>query len=552
VAESKRPDSKGISYFDITDFSPGIYDNSVIASNTPNPTTGLFPAPPGAADVSATFGCIAEPNGGLGPLPALSGAPGQSGLSFDNMGISVAGTTIDITGLINTFQTENDELVIVKTDNISPGTNQTTGAISYLVSLAAATAITGSSQNYNYVPNNKNNCAYPFMTVIDNSGPIQPVVVLPIDGPSGPNSNLLLFPSVASPTSYTVDTITQLPLGPAFGHQGRIVVIRRNNSYGWPYAVTIYPPELFNYTDPPETETWPSQEEVFGPENPHGYGCMTSVSAGELFCVKRRGGAIIIQGDLNNPTVTTLPGVQSTGNLYGRSDTDQNGSYYCSEYKGAWVWNGGNSSQKISAQLDDNFFSVEIPIIDTTYYGYYCQRWSNWMLFSNNWVFNSTTGSWWRLDDPSVKSFFWYVPSWDSQQMFAALPTVDSGAEPWLWEYDLNTPRSSFTWQSLPIKLPSEDHTSTVRELVIRASNAYADAAPQIIATLIDDKGNATTLPTWTMTTGTNTVQEWRVNSAVKQTTTIAVNLACSGTTYAPVVHGLSLGSRAREHLGAN
>lgn len=549
---AKKPDSRGLSFFDITDFSPGIYDNSVIAFGTPaNDVPGIFPAPPGAADATGTFGCMAEPNGGLGPGPARGGTPGQAGLSLADMTF-VGFTNVDITAMTGSFQTDDDELVFGVTFDIGGG-SQTTNFFSYVVGGGGSyNAIQGAV--YNFVTGAKNFCCFPFTTVMEDSGQIQPVVVLPLTAPDGPNSNLLVYPSLAAPTTFSTDQVAST-CGTAFGHQGRIVAIQPNNGYGWPVAPSIFPNEGFSYTDPPQTETWPHQFETFGPENPFGYGAFTSVSAGELFAIKCRNGAVIIQGDLNNPTVTSLPGVRSTGVLYGRSDTDANGSYYCSDKQGAWVWNGGNAAMKISAQLDDNFFRVSNAITDTSYYGYYCQRWGDWMLFSNNWIFNSTTGAWWRLSDPTLgedggDSFYWYVPGFDARYMFCARQNCTNTSTKFLFEYDRTIPGSSFSWQSLPIRLPVEDRTSTGRELVIRASNPYGDAAPQIIATLIDDKSNTSTLDTWTMTPGIDTVQEARLNAALRQTTTVAVKLVCSGTTYAPVVHSLSMGYRTREHAG--
>jgi hypothetical protein len=367
----------------------------------------------------------------------------------------------------------------------------------------------------------------------------------------------MVYPAIAAPTAFGVDSVS-VNCGTAFGHQGRLVVIVpltnfTGGTYGWPVTPTIAPNEAFCYTDPPQTETGVSQGETFGPENPFGYGAISSVSAGELFCVKRRGGAVIIQGDLNNPTVTSLPGVRSTGVFYGRSDTDQNGMYYCALKQGAWLWSGGNASQKISNQLDDNFFVPTPVITDSDYYGFYCQRWSDWMLFSNNWIYNTTSGGWWRLANPAAMtpgSIFWYVPGYDPRFMFVAHQAVGSSSDKFLWEYDRQTPNGSFTWQSLPIKFPQEDRTSTNREIVLRASNPYADAAPQIICSLVDDKGNVSVLDTWHMTTGIDTVQETRLNSAIKQTTTVAIRITASGTTYAPVLHGISVGYRSREHVG--
>jgi hypothetical protein len=547
VAESKRPDSRGLSFFDITDFSPGIYNNSLIAAGPPVgllSDPGLFPAPPGAADAAGTFGCMAMPNGGLGPLPQNDF---PDGVSLGGIGITTT-YPADITALTNSFQVNPDELIFGITGAPSGG-SQTTSFYSWIFG-DPGVLNTLETASYNFSAGAKNFCAYPFASIINQSGQFQPVVVLPLTAPAGPTSALMTYPDPATPTVFGTGLVATTPVGTAFGHQGRIVAIQINNGYGWPATVTTFPNEGFSYTDPPETVTWPHQFEIFGPESPFGYGAISSVSAGELFAVKCRGGAVIIQGDLNNPTVTSLPGVKSTGVLYGRTDTDQNGFYYCVNKEGAWVWNGGNSSQKISQQLDDNFFLVDNPISDTTYYGYYCQRWGDWMMFSNNWVFNSTTGGWWRLSDPALNSYFWYVAAYDSRYMYASTATVQNSTEGFMTLYDREKPATSFTWQSLPIKLPSEDRTSTARELVIRASNPYADTAPQIIATLIDDKGNTSVLDTWTMNPTIDTVQETRLNCSVKQTTTIAVNLAVSGALYAPVVYGLSMGTRAREHTG--
>ena len=542
MAEQRKPDSRGLNFFDVTDFSPGIYDNSLIAfGSTPTTVPGIFPAPPGAADASHTFGCMSLPNGGLGPLPALGGAPGATGLSLTAMGITGL-TNVDITALINSQITSSDELVIGV--NTVSGGFQTTHFYSYVVG-GGGSLNSIQTQTYTYTGDH-NFCTYPYSETLTN----QPVVVLPLAAPDGPNSNLMVYPSVSAPTVFGVDVIATnaSAKGIAFGHQGRIGIIQ-TLVISWP--VTATQPGVafgFNYTDPAQSETWTPQFEVFGPETPFGYGAVNSISAGELFCVKARGGAIIIQGDLNNPTVTTLGGVQSTGAIFGRSDSDANGMlYYCSQRHGAWGWAGGNASEKISQQLDENFFLCANPIA-SPFYSYYFQRWGNWMMCSNNWMRDSNTGGWWRLEDPSVRSYFWYVPGYDNRWMFAALPTAASSSTDFLFEYDNATPRNTFSWQSLPIKLPAEDRTATTRELVIRASNPYADVAPIVAASLIDDKGTVTALDTWTMTTGTDTVQEIRLNAGTKQTNTIAVRLTPSGTLYAPVIHGLSLGYRTREH----
>ena len=539
---SGPPDQRALQWLHINDFSPGIYDNSALVNAVSSSPLGIFPAPPGAADVANTYGCIPSVNGGIGPGPAI-----VAGYPLSLNGVGIAGITApgaDIMCLVNSFQTTADEFIIGLNFNFGGG-HQTTEFWSWAASVGTNPI---QSQTYTYVGDH-NICCYPFSTTIDTGSGPQPVVCLPVGAIDGPNSNLLVYPSVSAPTSFGVDTIatTASADGTAFGHQGRIVVNARL-SYGWPIT-PIFPNDVFNFTDPPQSETWPVQDETFGPEAPFGYGAVNSVSAGELFCVKARGGAVIIQGDLNNPTVTNLPAVQSTGSIYGRSDSDNNGLHYCVQNDGAWVWNGGNASVKISNQIDDNFFTplVSIP---SRYYSYYIQRWGTWMMFSNNWIFESQFKSWWRLEQiGGVQSFFWYVPSYNPRFMAAALGTVETSDTDFLWAYDRGTPRNAFSWQSLPMKIPAEDRTSTAREVVIRASNPYGDAAPVITPTLIDDKGNTSTLDTWAMTAGTGTVQEVRLPCSLRETTTVAIALACSGTLYAPMVHNISIGFRTRQHV---
>ena len=50
----------------IDDFSPGMYDNSWIANESPELT-----APLGACDANHTWACMSLPLGGLGPLPGI-------------------------------------------------------------------------------------------------------------------------------------------------------------------------------------------------------------------------------------------------------------------------------------------------------------------------------------------------------------------------------------------------------------------------------------------------------------------------------------------------
>ena len=89
-----------------------------------------------------------------------------------------------------------------------------------------------------------------------------------------------------------------------------------------------------------------------------------------------------------------------------------------------WSWNGSNTSEKISEQLEDNFFANTTidalgiergPTVDV-------QRWGDWIVTSNDYLFDTNTGGWWTLPEGSLGHFkhLWYQPSSDGDWLYAA------------------------------------------------------------------------------------------------------------------------------------
>jgi hypothetical protein len=550
-----KGDQKGFQWIDITDFSPGIFSNSNIVVG-PNAIPGPFTAPMGAADGNNTFQCLPLANGGIGPGPALIQA--NSLAAFGETSFPASGTDAWVVGAINSFITSEDEIVIAL-EQLSPtheyqlwsliwGTNSA-NLIFTSPTLIGNSTVGGSP--------------YPFSTRVAVTAPTtsvgQPVLVFPINsadaGGAHPGGFILLYPNPATPTTFsTYDLINGVSggfAGPTFGHQTRIVALTVGTQQGWPVggAGAASFNEAFQYTDPPNSETWPVQNEVFVAEQPYGYGAWGSVSAGELFLVKQRDGGVVISGDLNNPSVTWFPGIMPTGPIGGRADADHNGIYYCSAKQGSHLWNGSNASQKISTQLDDDFFLVEPPI-PSELFSFFCQRWGDWMMFSNNWMFNSDSGSWWRLSNPNTggfgSAFFWYVPGYDQDTMYCILSYVNNGtSEPLIYQYNRHIPTSTWTWQTLPIRL-SENRTFDVREVVVRASNPYLDNGPALALTLYDDSGAAHVLDPFVLDPSTPDIQMYRTPAGVK-CTELVLSMAASGEQYGPVVHSVHVAYRTRE-----
>jgi hypothetical protein len=553
-------DERQLQYIHINDFSPGCYDASLIAGSNPVPSPqsapGPFPAPLGAADANVTHGCMNLPTGGLGPLPQMI----QSH-SIGDFGINIGPAPQYIIAMFSTnmnAQNASDELVLVQTHYSSP--TQIYNINSILWESPGGNQLVLSNAT-NYTAFHPVTCCYPYMTRVTENDPTttvgDPVLVLPITGWLNPanTSAMLTYPIPGSIAYSAADIATSGDIvGYGFGHQGRICSLVPTAGR-WPGSPPLQgAPDALSYTEPANSTTWgsPPQDEVFGPENPYGYGAVTSVSAGELFLVKTHGGAIVVQGDLNNPTVTTLSAVKSTGPIFGKSDSDPNGSYYCVQNEGAWAWNGGNASTKVSAQLDDNFFTCpNLPPLTTMglqAYGYYVQRWGDWMLFSNNWLYNSGGGGgWWRLYDPAAASFFYYTPGQNTNIMYAGVPLVSSDNTPVMFEFDSTNGTNLWLWQSLPIRPQANDRTIEVREVTIRAANPTLDAGANVAVNMVDSDGNLLgNSPAWAMSSTTRGVQIRTFNFGV-QTEDITINLGAGGQQTAPIIYDITVGYRIRQ-----
>ncbi len=539
-------DQKGLQWLEISNFSPGIYSNSSIAAAAaPNVTPGPFTAPTGSADALATWQCIALPDGGLGPLFAM-----VNSFPLSELGITDPPSMGYIAGWCLTQVTIEDEFVIgieyqTGTDNevrVWEGTIGT-GVAHLLYSTAFGTPPGGGVGGM----------PYPFPTRVAPSSPTTTIGAQVIVIPIADSGNLLLYPNPDAPGTMGVYNFNTTGATIAFGWQNRIVTLDAV-TLTWPIGATEDANnDGINYTDPPNSETYPAvtPSVIFAAEQPFGYGAVGSISAGELFMVKCRGGGLIIQGDINNPTVTFLPGVRPTGVVFGRADSNESGLFYCTQTDGCHIWTGGSTSQKISNQLDDNFF-VASNIVPSRYFNYFCKRWDRYMLVSNNWLYDQQTGSWWRMLDPSVASLFAYDEAFSINQFYGAINQVTDDTTVAFFKFDKTVPASSYRWRSLPIRI-SENRLVDLRQVVVRASNPYGGAGNATIQAYgVDDDGNVIDFDLITINLAAMTrPQMFRINGDVKsEDLTVGVTVTAPTGQPAPVIHSLSLGYRVREQAG--
>jgi hypothetical protein len=316
-----------------------------------------------------------------------------------------------------------------------------------------------------------------------------------ITGLGGPVVYLYAYPN---PTNLSAFAPLRLSIdgGQVITHQNRVLALNAGFSATWPQGAgtwNVFTNEQINYTDPPNSTTFGYQNTFFGVEEPFGYGAMGSISAGELFLVKQFGGGLVVSGDIVNPTATYFPGVQPTFGIYGRCDSGSDGLFYGSYQSGMWLWNGGNTSQKISEQLDDNFFypAAAPPAINNgpTNYGFYVRTVAEKMYVSNNWVYDMMTNSWWTYyprpgQDPNNTGYnLYYYGIYNASTTYAAPLQISNADTTWLLQFNQTAPAQYWSWKSNPIMLQKNPgRTVDAREVVARFSVATASASP--IATI--------------------------------------------------------------------
>jgi len=553
----------------IEDFTPGVYDYSKVATQTP-----IVASPQGAANQAGTWACIALPRGGLGPLPGVKNAY-QYSPAFPGGATTLYVTMMTVNPALNNGDTEaiiglegddgTHHYTIIYSDDL------TTSSANLLRNAIDPTTPGIFGAPYPTWSRMIDNALYP--STVNVGAPVLAFPGAVLTDANTTSGHLFVYPSngsnkvypwggtIASPGSVTfslADLVTagSEVSGQLIGYQNRLVTLS-GIGYKWPIS-TFNVNEQVCFTDPPNSNVFGFQQTILGPENPFGYGCMGSISSGELFLVKKQGGGIVLTGDIFSPAqVTPYPGVMSTGDFYGKAGATRDGLVYCSQNAGAWVWNGGNTSTKISAQLDDDFFDCTTSAIASNNYGFFVQRWNDLVLFSNNYVFDTTTGSWWVLYPRSAQTgyaaghtFFHFSPGVFENQMYASPISITGGAKQWITEFDATVPAQHYQWQSLSMKV-SDDHLVDVRQVVVRASCPQAGGTVSVSLQSQAPTGAVTAGP-YTTAAVTTATQEYRFNVSLLGAEQVVVILNADNTTgsnSAPIIHSVSFAYQETTHI---
>ena len=542
----ENPDP-GLTYLTIDDFRPGIVSQAKYAygasdNSAPVPWLGK----PGAAQENGTVGCIALANGGLAPLPGISKTV-SSGYAVPGGATAwINGVNVHSLASGSSVGFSNDE--IVYGFEIKQGTTRTFELNSWLDAAAVTTVIfqEGPATDTSTAGINALSSG---LTRVNPTAPLQPgqpclSLSYTFAQDAGAISYNWLYPNPSSPGVVGLYTFVPSYNSLTLTHQNRVVELTLDN-YPWIGTIggvtTLFPTnETFNYTDPPNSNVMGAQNEVFVEEYPSGVGAWGSISAGELFLVKQAGGAFIVSGDLNSPTITFLGGVTPTYgtiNHDGGAQTLQ-GLVYASDFNGVWAWQGGMTSQKLSGNLNDDFWMVPTE----GGFSFSASSWGDWICTTNGWVFDTANGGWWKLTNPGFTPLYCRVRS-DGTAMWTVANNFTSGAAPIIAQYNYATPGNAYTWQSYPLT-QTKDRNISIQEVIVRAQGVGT-----VTLTFAGSGGTtAVTLPTPVNVNSAVPVStRMNVGSAsgqTFQTHNVTVNIASTGTGGgpAPVVYSVSIG----------
>lgn len=556
----KQGEEQRYEWTHIDDFTPGCYDNSFISLADPH-----LSAPPGAADAVATWCCAALAQGqGLGPLPALATEAG------DTPALPAGTTSAFLVGLAVNPGLDNvhDELILMF--EADDGTTHYFRAYSDDVQSADVNeilAITGTSQPGIF------GAPYPTWTRMtpDGTGNPPPVLVFPasIDDASSPQGHLYVYPALLDPTAFGVQDLIvgeSSVTGQVICYGSRVIVLV-GVPYPWPAGGGIGSNENINFTDPPESAEYGNQGDVLTAEAPWGYGAWGTISVGELMLIKKNGGGIVVYGDIDAvQTVISMDGVQSVGDFVGKAAPGPLGLVYCSEQRGAWVWNGGNTAQKISAQLRDNFYDATTPTgMEGNNYGFSAAHWQNWILFSNNFMYDMDTGGWWQFypgdgngsDDVTGHTFWWWNEGRFGNQMYAAplqFGTALGLTDKWWYRFDSEVPAPHWQWQSLPIHVDANaDRVLDVRQVVVRLSDPSGSGTATATVTVNGEDIGTVPNPDQGPSTITQDPQGFRLNCGVVGIHDIVIRVNGDGDTgSSPILHSIDIGYEVRAGVGVS
>lgn len=282
-------------------------------------------------------------------------------------------------------------------------------------------------------------------------------------------NDVYMFPN---PTTVATD-ITDTPLntslyaGRLVAHQSRVVSTTRQ-AWGFGDVDAIQDCGWLSWSKPNDS----NQEAIANYfEGPYSVGAWASMTASDLIIISTFNGAILIQGDLNAPTVRHLPSVTPTYGIETSGAVTPVGFVYGTNRHGVHLWAGGSGSQCLSPHLPGDFFFSPSLTLSPVYKGQFA-HWGEWIMAPYNWAFHIETESWWRIDDPAELDIAFWFPSPCGTQLYGApgsFPAAPNNPYDVAHSYAPDHLASSYRWESQVIIPESINRLVSIREVTLLA-----------------------------------------------------------------------------------
>lgn len=528
------PARNDLSPIRFSDFTPGIRDN---------PGAGY---PTGTATRDNTMRCIALPGGGLTPLPRRSTIyQGNDFLGANPAGGGYAVSGMFVTGgvspLVGTFSGQHAEMFLAS-EYMNGGnrnfnferlrldeTPVVRETIKNVVYGDPTADISGWGITWGVTRSNK-------ATPLDPGVPVVVFAWAPVRVVAPGGFFVATFPDDATPTLNTPYVLPVVDAEPQICvHQGRII-IHQVTAYSHGAQTAWQTSENVRYTDV-YNPSIVSAIFNYVPENPNGYAFMASMSANELFALKRSG-AVVITGDLVDPLVTNLPMVPGSRDSHRPAHTPL-GLVYGSRDSGIWVWAHSDGAQHLSPYMTPDFWNItEIAMLGAIYQFEGCER---WILAPNNWLYSIDTQSWWRLDDPAYATIRFF--SRFDNVIYGAITSYTHTNKNAVFSWLLDAKSSAWSWQSQPV-WSTLDRVVEVREIELEAKG-------QGTVTVTSYGPTGTPITSSFTLANTGYPERLRANHTNKVQGLQIKITADSGNTSidAPTVYAVSVLHRDQEHL---
>jgi hypothetical protein len=473
------PPADEVQWIQIRDFKPGLSDDP--GSN--------YPA--GAAQRSGTFRCVSNRNGALVPLPQR-----QTPFTMPHNGVQTAVTGIYYppigllpsggTGFNPNIYPEHEVFVGTEfqsggnvTTNVRrfrryeiPGTNFDTIQSDTRAQAAGAWRPSGITfVATRSLRSNPRAPGVPIVVFFSGSG----VLAFPDDANPSANATYQIFPAFG-------DTGGIFVLNMA-AHQGK-VIIQIVNPFGQGVNTQTFMGEsmIWSAINDVTTANWlgtrldpdtgtTSEPAVMVPENPSGYAFMASMSANEIFAVKGHGG-LYYTGDLDgNGSVVSLPMV--TGAEIQQVPAINNaGVIYGNRGSGIWTWTHGPACQLLSPMMNPDFWTLPSPVFPLDDFGgisYSLTTLDDWIITPDNFLYDTQTNGWWRLEDDTVARFRYNTGL--SHYLYCSESYYTDTYDTPVSFYARETPSTYYSWQSHP-QWETIDTLIDVREITLRVRGA--------------------------------------------------------------------------------